>query len=326
MAFGLGEIPLMGAIWAARPKPVSTLWKGVKAGAPMGAAVGYTAGGPIGAGVGAAVGTALGTITAASQRLVESMNRLETVTRRHIEQYRLYSPVIARMRHQWTLLDRRLNRIWAETLAPILKKLTDIGTEFKERWTKMKIEFFQAIEPHLLRFLDFFHKFGRITLFFTEKIVKAIGWLLTALEALAKKLNWITEETAREPTRALIGAFPMGWPTVEGPLSGAMRRTGLTGPPFTTERRRPREEPKSEADILREKGMLHGQPGEDIQWPTEELPKEIPGLTMNVNVSDSKELTAAFERMWLQAVYELREIEAEDTLRSLLLQQQGTYT
>lgn len=326
MAFGLGEIPLMGDIWSTRPKPVSTLWKGAKAGVPMGAAAGLWAGGPVGAAVGAGVGTALGTVTAASQRLAVSMNRLEESTRRHIEHYRLFSPVIARLRHQWRLLDRRLNRMWAETLAPTLKKLTDIGTEFRERWTRMKVEFFSAIEPHLLRFLDFFRKFGQVTLFLTERIMKVIGGLLTGLDKLAEKLAWITKEPVREPTRELTDGFPWPWPRVEGPLTGAMQRAGLTGPPFTRERRRPKEEEKSEVDILREKGLLHGQPGEEITWPPDELPREIPGFNININVGDSKELSAAFERAWLQAAHALREIEAEDTLRSLLLQQQGTYT
>jgi len=330
MPFGLGEIPLMGDIWSARPKPVSTLWKGAKAGVPMGAAAGLWAGGPVGAAVGAGVGTALGTVTAASQRLAASMNRLEESTRRHIEHYKLFSPVIARLRHQWRLLDRRLGRMWAETLAPTLKKLTDIGTEFRERWVRMKVEFFSAIEPHLLRFLDFFRTFGRITLFFTEKLMKVIGGLLTGLEKLLEFLKLIPAEQERKITRELTDGFPWPWPRVEGPLTGAMQRAGLTGPPFTKERRRPARRDETEAERetreLFEKGLLHGQPGEDIKWPPDELPREIPGVNVNVNVSDSKELSAAFERVWLQASHALREIEAEDTLRSLLLQQQGTYT
>lgn len=327
------SLPLVGDIWATRPKPVSTLWRGARAGAPMGAAVGLWAGGPVGAAVGAGVGTALGTVSIAATRLAESMKRLEESTRNLIEQYKVYSPAIARMRHQWELLDRRLNRIWADTLAPTLKKLTDIGTEFKERWTKMKVEFFQAIEPYLKKSLDFFRTMGRITLEVTSKLVKAIEFVIDRLTWLGRKLGWFEEEEKRGPTRKLLEGFPMDWPPMEGPLTGAMRRAGLTGPPFTTEGRAPRrrgEEEESEAARatreLYEKGLLHGEPGEDIKWPMEELPKTIPGVNVNVNVSDSKELSAAFERVWHEATYALRKLEAEDVYQAYLLQQEATYT
>lgn len=316
---------LMGDIWATRAKPVSTLWKGAKAGAPMGAALGLWAGGPVGAGVGAGVGTALGTITAASQRLVVSMQRLEISTRNLIEQYKAFNPAIARMRHQWTLLDRRLNRIWADTLAPMLKKLTDIGTELKERWARIKVDFFQAIAPHLIRMLDYFHRFARVTLWLTDKLMKAVGWILTGLEKLAEKLDWITKEPTREPTRGL-SPFAIDWPTVEGPLTGAMRRTKLIGPPFTTEKREPVSPRKEELQELYEKGMLQGQPGEDVTWPIEELPKDIPGVNVSVNVGDSKELSAAFERVWLEATDLLRQIEAEGSYHAFKLQQEASYT
>lgn len=326
MPFGLGEIPLMGDIWAARPKPVSTLWRGARRGAPIGAAAGLWAGGPVGAAVGAGVGTALGTVTTAATRLAESMKRLEETTRSLIEQYKAYSPAIARMRHQWTLLDRRLNRIWAETIAPTLKKLTDIGTEFKERWTKMKVEFFQAIEPHLKGMLNFYRTMGRITLEVFGKLIRVVEAVIDGFTKLLRFFRLLPEEPTREPTRGL-GEFPVAWPSVEGPLTGAMRRVGLTGPPFTTERRRPRERKEyDETQELYEKGMLHGEPGEDVEWPIRELPKEIPGVNVNVNVSDSKELSTAFERVWHEATYALRKLEAESDYQAFLLQQEAAYT
>lgn len=331
MPFGLGEIPLMGDVWAARPKPVSTLWKGIRAGAPIGAAAGLWAGGPVGAAVGAGIGTALGTVTAAATRLAETMKRLEGVTRNLIEQYKAYSPAIARMRHQWRLLDRRLNRIWAETLAPTLKKLTDIGTEFKERWTKMKVEFFEAIEPHLTKILDFVNITMRITLEVFGKLIKAITVVIDKLTWLGRKLGWFEEEKERKITRALI-PYGMDWPAVEGPLTGAMRRAGLTELPFTTERRPPTEKREGESEAAREtrelyeKGLLQGQPGEDIKWPIRELPKDIPGFNININVGDSKELSAVFEHVWHETTYALRKLEAETDYQAYLLQQEATYT
>ena len=326
-------LPLAGDIWAARPKPLSALWGGAKRGALGGAAAGLWAGGPVGAAVGVAAGVALGTVATSAGRLRERMDLLERSTRNLIEQYKAYSPVIARLRHQWMLLDRRLNRIWAETLAPTLKKLTDIGTEFRERWTKMKVEFFQAIEPHLKNILTVLGKLSGATLWMLEKFLKVIEAVINGLTKVLRFLRWLPEERGRARTQAL-GEFPMEWPIIEGPLTDAMRRAGLTGPPFTTEeaRRPPKgEEVESEqrrrTRELYEKGLLRGEPGapahDEFDIPLE-LPRK-PGVNVNVNVSDSKELSAAFERVWREATYELRKIEAEDMYRSYLLQSEGTY-
>jgi len=328
-------IPLAGDIWASRPKPLSTLWGGAKKGGLWGAAVGATAGGPTSAAVGAAVGVALGTVAVSAQRLHERMQILEQTTRSVIEQYKRFDPVITRLRHQWQLLDRRLNRVWAQTLAPTLKKLTDIGTEFRERWERMKVEFFQAIEPHLLRLLDLIHKISRITLWLPGKLLGVINNIIDGLTKLGRKLGWLDEERERGLTQQL-SPYKMGWPTVEGPLSGAMRRAGLTGPPFTGEEaRRPEETDKPESDAARrtrelfEQGMLQGEPGapahDEFDKPLE-LPRKIPGVNVNVSVGDSKELSAVFERVWHQATYELRKLEAEDLYLAFELQSKGTYT
>jgi len=330
MAFGLGKIPLVGDIWAARPKPVGALWGGAKKGAPMGAAVGLSVGGPVGAAVGAAVGIALGTVAASAGRLRERMDRLEESTRNIIEQYKAYSPVIARLRNQWMVLDRRLNRIWAKTLAPLLKKLTDIGTEFRERWTRMKVDLFQAIEPLLKRVLNIFQKFGRITLHILEKFIKAISTVIEGFTKLARFLHWLPGEEERGRTQAL-GQYQMEWPTIEGPLSGAMRRAGLTGPPFTTESaRRPSTEESQESEQKRrtrelfEKGLLQGQPGAPAHYELDK-PLTMPDFNVNVNVGDSKELSAAFERVWHEATYALRKIETEAMYLAYLQQGEGTY-
>lgn len=326
----LGDIPAAGEIWAARPKPLSALWGGAKAGAPVGAAAGLWAGGPVGAAVGAAAGTALGVVAQSSRRLSVSMEHLERVTRSLVEQYKAYSPVIARLRHQWILLDRRLNRIWADTIAPTLKKLTEIGTEFRERWTRMKVDFFQAIEPALKRILDVFQKLGRATLWVFEKLLKVIN---EVINRLTKLLPWLKPEERERRITGALGPYEMEWPTTEGPLTGAMRRAGLTGPPFTGEEaRRPAEGEEKEATGESYLKQLWQQPlrplidllnlGRDAMGPKT---GEEPGVNVNVNVSDSKELSAAFERVWHEATYELRKIEAEDMYMAYLLQEEGTY-
>jgi len=334
MPFGLGNIPLAGELWAARPKPLGALWGGAKGGgkgAVWGGAAGLTAGGPwgavAGAAAGAGIGVALGTLSVATRRLSETMARLEHRTRSIIEQYKAYSPVIARLRHQWMLLDRRLNRIWADTLAPTLKKLTDIGTEFRERWTRLKVDFFQAVEPYLRRLLSVFHTFGRITFGLFEKFLKVIESVVNALTKVLRFLNLLPEERAR--TQAL-SPYEMEWPTIEGPLTGAMRRAGITGPPFTTEEaRRPAREEKEnertkELRWLRESGLLRGEPGAPAHDEFDK-PLVMPDVNVNVNVSDSKELSAAFERVWREATYELRKVEAGEMYKVYMLQGEGSY-
>ena len=321
MAFGLGKMPLAGDIWEARPKPMSALWGGTKGGAVGGAVAGTAVGGfPVGTAIGAAAGIALATVAASSGRLKERMDRLEETTRSLIEQYKAYSPAIARMRNQWMLLDRRLNRIWAETLAPLLKKLTDIGTEFRERWTRMKIDLFQAIEPLLKRVLDIFQKLGRATIWILEKFLKVIGAVIEGFTKLARFLHWLPEEETRGRTQAL-GSHPIEWPTIEGPLSGAMRRIGLTGPPFTTEkaRRAPEEEKEIRLPFM-------VPPKEFWELKESDLRKGArPEVNVSVNVGDSKELSAAFERIWHEATYKLRQIETEEMYAAYKLQNEGTY-
>lgn len=323
MALGPGGMPLAGDVWAARPKPLSALWGGAKAGAPIGAAAGLWSGGPAGAVVGAAIGTAVGVVTASAGRLRETMDRLERSTRSIIEQYKAYSPVIARLRQQWMLLDRRLNRIWAETLAPTLKKLTDIGTEFRERWTRMKVDLFQAIEPALKGILNMLQNLSRATLWTLEKFLKVINTVIEALSKLPGLLGLLPEERERGLTQAL-GPYTMEWPSIEGPLSGAMRRAGLTGPPFTGEEAR-RPEPKEERGDWKE-GVRRGltAPPFPFQFPPETKRGE-PDVKIDVKVGDSKELSAAFERIWHEATYELRKIEVEEMYKAYLLQTEGTY-
>jgi len=78
---------------------------------------------------------------------------------------------------------------------------------------------------------------------------------------------------------------------------------------------------------LYEKGLLYGEPGapahDEFDIPLERPRK--PGVNVNVNVGDSKELSAAFERVWHEATYALRKVEAENMYRAYNLQQVGTY-
>lgn len=323
-------LPLAGEIWAARPKPLSALWS-AKGGALPGAAAGLmVGGGPVGAAVGAAVGIALGAVAASAKRLNENMKLLEATTRRLIEQYKAYSPVIARLRNQWIVLERRLNRIWAQTIAPTLKRLTEIGTEFKERWTRIKVEVFQAIEPYLKRVLSILQKISRASLWMFEKLTKVLTDVIDGFTKLLRFLRLLPGEEERGRTQ-LLKPFSMDWPTVEGPLTGAMRRAGITGPPFTGEAaRRSPETEEEEGETKWYENLIRGLITPSLPRPypfhrsSEE--KEKTGVNINVNVSDSKELSAAFERVWHRATYELRKIEAEDMYEAFVLQEEGTYT
>ncbi|KKL63530.1 hypothetical protein LCGC14_2174190, partial [marine sediment metagenome] len=281
-------------------------------------------GGPVGAAVGAAVGIALGTVAESAKRLNERMQVLEQSTRKLIEQYKRFDPIIARLNHQWELLDRRLKRAWSQTIAPILSKLTDIGTEFREKWERMKIDFFQAIEPYLKRTLDIFQKLGRSSLWLFDKLLGAITSIINGFTRLAKILHIpIGGDADRQPT-GVFTPMPIEWPSVEGPLTGAMRRVGLTGLPFTSERRdmsTQKQTQPNEADTLLKQGLLEGQPGSS---PVDRL-RELPNLNFNIKVGDSKELSAQFESIWRKTAYELRKIEAEVSYRAFEMQSQGTY-
>lgn len=335
----LSDLPLAGAIWASRPKPLGALWGGAKRGAITGAAIGLTAGGgPVTAAVGAAVGTALGTVAASASRLAENMDRLEGVTRRLVDQYKAYSPIISRLRQQWILLDRRLNRIWANTLAPTLRKLTEIGTEFRERWTRMKVSFFQAIEPSLKKILNVIQRVSRATLWMFEKLSKVIIGVIDGLTKMHEWLlklvpDWLKAEAQERGRTQALSPFGMDWPTVEGPLTGAMRRAGLTTPPFTSEKAThvltEEEKAAAEEERTREKirrAFPHGLPGPLVPFFSPGGTKEKSGVSVSVNVGDSKELTAAFERVWHEATYALQKIEAEDMYSAFVLQGEGTYT
>lgn len=330
----LGDpIPLGPEIWQTRPRVGllsiwGTLGRGIWRGAPAGAAVGGAVGGGApGIVAGAAAGAALGVLTNAARRLRVQMDLLEQTTRDQIDRYKEFNPIIRRLQHQWTLLDRRMNRAWAETVAPLLKKLTDIGVDFREQWERTKMRFYRTFEPLMSRLLDIFRSIGSVTLRMFDRLLRATEAVINGFTKVARFFNILPEdEGARRPTVGLR-PFPFEWPTIEGPLTAAMRRTGLTGPPFTRERREPSSrESRRESDTERlyRQGHLQGQPGAPAHEEIDR-PMEMPPLNLNFNVSDSKALSDAFEEVWRRAVFELRKREADSDYIAFTMQSKGSY-
>jgi len=321
---------LAGQIWAARPKPFEATKQAVWRGGLPGALGGLAVGGPVGAAVGAGLGTTFSLISNAGTRLTENLNRLNSILQPLIEHYRVYSPIIARLSHQWELLRRNLDRSWAQTIAPLLKQLSDIQREFTERWNRMKIEFFQAVEPYLQQVLRFLQTGMRAGMWLWERLNRIVDMMIGGFTKLLRILHLLPEPGERKVTEKLR-PFDIEWPSVKGPLTGAMRRYDITGPPFTKEEERlPKAEGKEGEEGKEAKKGIGGWfkvGGIPIPWylPLSEREKKSPEVNVEVKVGDSKELSAAFENVWRKATYELRKIEADERYFAYTVQAQGTY-
>ncbi|GAG24078.1 unnamed protein product, partial [marine sediment metagenome] len=144
-------------IWKARPKPFTAAFsKSTAKGGMWGASIGAAVGGAPGAVAGAGLGAIFGTLSNSVSKVIKNMEMLEKSTRKLVDHYKDFSPIISRLNHQWRLLDRNINRMWAKTLAPLMKQLTVIGTNFREQWEKIKTDIFKAIEPFLKQILSVF--------------------------------------------------------------------------------------------------------------------------------------------------------------------------
>jgi len=114
-----------------------------------------------------------------------------------------------------------------------------------------------------------------------------------------------------------------------------MRRTELKGPPFTNEytkeKRKRNADEEKEPDEIRSKiremfpeGLPTGF-GVTDYIPTKKKKTQPAGVNVEIKVNDSKELSAAFERAWREASYELRKLEAENDYQAFILAQHNTY-
>jgi hypothetical protein len=272
------------------------------------------------------------------------MERLSRAIAPVIEHYKEYNHVMQSLAHQSRMLNRRLNRLWARALAPLTKQIAEMTRDWQERSTKMKIRLFEAIEPILRKLVELRHATGNVLLRLLEKLAGVLTKVINGFTDLLRWLGLLKEKEPREPTKKLK-PFDIDWPEVKGPLTGAMKRVELQGPPFTTEKRRAPKEEEPETDKAENFGMRSLSRLRDLfditqgrvpeSWiekaeeagrrKAESLLKKKNEIKVEVKVGDSHELSAAFENVWRQTAAELRKREAEDMLLAYRLQEVGTY-
>lgn len=330
-SFGIGK-----QLWAARPRPFTSLYQGTKRGALTGALTGATVGGPYGAVAGAAIGGTLSTLKGTVEKLVRTFKQLDATTRSIVDHYKAFSPIMARVNHQIRMTDRRINRMWARSLGPLIKQVSKITNDFQIRWEKMKIQLFDAIMPYLQNITRILKWSGKILLNWLEAFTDIITEIVGGLTKVLRFFGLLPKESKREPTKQLK-PFTIDWPTVEGPLTGAMKRLQLKEAPFTEEERRDKkvtdddEEKTPERkiiDTLLRPPILNLKTIYDLFQKLKGEDKKTEkqsDVKVEIKVGDSKELVSKFEAAWKEASYKLRRIEAEDSLLAFKLQSEGTF-
>lgn len=167
MAKGMGIGALGGAFEGA--------WLGASIGSIIAPGIGTVAGGAAGAGLGASFGM----LTSVSKNLTGVWEKLISITRSLVSTFAKFDPLISAQQARWKKLDMQMGKIWAKTLAPTLKHLTDVGIEIKERWTRLKVGVFKSWEG------------------VTNKLISALAVLvrgaLTLAEFLEKLKNLIMD-------------------------------------------------------------------------------------------------------------------------------------
>ncbi len=186
---------------------------GALEGAWLGASVGMM-GGPIGVlggtAIGAGLGAAFGTLTGTSKAMVKVWDQLIGTTKSLIGTFAKFSPLLSAQQERWKMLDMQLGKVWAKTLEPTLKRITDFGLEFRKEWTRIKVGVFKNWEDSLNNLLTIFEDLGKISLvmleFFTKlnSLIKdLLGFALTplieAFKGLVKLIKWILGIEKKEP-------------------------------------------------------------------------------------------------------------------------------
>lgn len=344
------------SIWNENPKPFSALFKGVGQGGLAGAVTGGMLGGLPGAAAGAALGSLFGALTSSLKATTSQLDRLQQVMGPLLERYKEVNPIISQIKSQWDLLQRRIDTAWARTIAPVLKQLSTVEREFTERWNKMKMGFFEAIQPYLMATLRFLQVKMRVVMSVLEAFSKIMTTIIDQLTKVLQFFNLLPEVKEKSKLQSLTTqALP--WPTVEGALTGAMKTSStLTGPPFTTERGSKAEQEsstdtksKSLIDQLydaqgKKRPLATYQPivGAILEYmlkrevnkrkqakqaeDAEANKSKESSINLTMPVNNSQELSAVFEKLYNQTSTELRRIEADIKLQTLRLQEVGAYT
>ncbi len=203
---GAGTIA-MGAGKGALSAGLSGAWLGASIGSII-PGIGTVAGGAVGAGLGAAFGS----LTGASKTLTGVWEKLISTTRSLVSTFAKFDPLISSQQERWRRLDMQIGKVWAKTLAPTLKHLTDIGIEVKQRWTRLKIAVFKNWEGVINKLItalgvlmrgvlssaEFFEKLKNLVAdlikFALTPLTASLKLLWEGFEAFAKWLGIFTPE------------------------------------------------------------------------------------------------------------------------------------
>ncbi len=189
-------------------------WLGASIGS-MVPGIGTIAGGAVGAGLGAAFGS----LTGASKTLTGVWDKLIDVTKSLVGTFAKFDPLLSMQQERWRRLDVQIGKVWAKTLAPTLKHLTDIGIEIKQRWTRLKVEAFKGWEGIVNRLISVLGALARAMLSileFLEKLKSLIVDLVKLFTPLIEsvKLLW-------EGFKGLLEWLGLFTPQKKGGMDGA---------------------------------------------------------------------------------------------------------
>ena len=170
--------------------------------------------------------------------------KLVSTTRSLVSTFAKFDPLISSQQEKWRRLDVQISKVWAKTLAPTLKHLTDIGIEIKQGWTRLKIAVFKSWEGVINKLItalgvlmrgvlasaEFFEKLKNL-------VADLIKFALTPLTASLKLLwegfkafaKWLGIFTPKETTS--FGGGP-AWSSGGVPGYGKSKSGGIGGTPL----------------------------------------------------------------------------------------------
>jgi phage-related protein len=318
---------------------------------PLGKAVTWGIGGALVGGVeGALGGAALGLTVGVLQQFTEKLklctaifDRLAMAAKSITERFAAFSANMAAMSREWQILERHINRVWAQALVPLMSAWNRMAMEWRERWEAVKVRIFQALEPILFRLLAVL-----------ERIMR---FILPIIEAFAAALSRVIKLLGPGLTDVLIGII--GALTIlVGVLTGALVIVGLVflvkvlvaviGALMTVLApiilpivaiaaaliaiiallallfRQPSVS-RPAAGLMMTGPPLVPPPGQGIETSFPTPGRSAGNVAVTISLNDNLSTMRAFEEVWEEIRQALREREANEWLALLRLRAEGSY-
>ncbi len=251
-------------------------------GAITGGLTGAMIGGLPGAAIGAGLGATLGSLSSVSKSLTGVWESLIGVSKKLIDIYAAFSPILQRQRTLWQELERNMNRVWAKTIAPLVKDLSEYGMRFKKAMAGFKIESFKTWEGTMkaavvglkslgeiaIKLGAIGQIFGKLLSTVLTPVFKVLSGLIGLVNRALKKImeffGFVFPEAPRqrkEPGPPSRGAYGEG---EEGAKKGRRRFEDL-GDRLTEYGPKPAETPGIKKPSLDEVSPWFGPPQEMLQ-------------------------------------------------------------